>query len=79
TKAVSKEAGKRGIRVSAVAPGQTNTPMVQAMASGKGTLPLPFLSLGREGQPEEIAEVIVWLLGEESSYVTESIYRADGG
>ncbi|KAK7189617.1 hypothetical protein DPSP01_013440 [Paraphaeosphaeria sporulosa] len=79
TKAASKEAGKRGIRVNAVAPGQTNTPMVQAMAAGKGTLPLPFLSLGREGQPEEIAEVISWLLGEESSYVTGSIYRADGG
>ncbi|KAL1613185.1 hypothetical protein SLS60_001417 [Paraconiothyrium brasiliense] len=79
TKSVSKEAGKRGIRVNAVAPGQTNTPMVQAMAAGKGTLPLPFLSLGREGQPEEIAEVIVWLLGDESSYVTGSIYRADGG
>ncbi|KAJ4286415.1 hypothetical protein N0V90_013114 [Kalmusia sp. IMI 367209] len=79
TKSVSKEAGKRGIRVNAVAPGQTNTPMVQAMAAGKGTLPLPFLSLGKEGQPEEIAEVIVWLLGEESSYVTGSVYRADGG
>lgn len=79
TKSVSKEAGKRGIRVNAVAPGQTNTPMVQAMAAGKGTLPLPALSLGREGQPEEIAQAIAWLLGDESSYDTGSVYRVDGG
>jgi len=79
TKCVSKEAGNRGIRVNAVAPGQTNTPMVQAMAAGKGVLPAPPVSLGREGQPEEVAEVIAWLLGSESGYVTGSVYRVDGG
>lgn len=79
TKCVSKEAGSRGIRVNAIAPGQTNTPMVQAMAAGKGVLATPPVSLRREAQPEEIAELIVWLLGGESSYVTGSIYRVDGG
>ncbi|KAF2106681.1 3-oxoacyl-reductase [Lophiotrema nucula] len=79
TKSVSKEAGSRGIRVNAVAPGQTNTPMVQAMAAGKGVLPTPAVSLGREGQPEEVAEVIAWLLSAESGYVTGSVYRVDGG
>ncbi|KAF2261899.1 oxidoreductase [Lojkania enalia] len=79
TKSVSKEAGSRGIRVNAVAPGQTNTPMVQAMAANKGVLPTPPVSLGREGQPDEIAEAIVWLLSDKSAYVTGSIYRVDGG
>jgi NAD(P)-dependent dehydrogenase (short-subunit alcohol dehydrogenase family) len=79
TKCVSKEAGKRGIRVNAVAPGQTDTPMVQAMMAGKGVLPAPPVSLGREGQPVEVAEVIVWLLSSESGYVTGSVYRVDGG
>ncbi|KAF2682406.1 oxidoreductase [Lentithecium fluviatile CBS 122367] len=79
TKCVSKEAGKRGVRVNAVAPGQTNTPMVQAMAVEKGVLPTPPVSLQREGQPEEIAEAIIWLLGNESGYVTGSVYRVDGG
>lgn len=79
TKCVSKEAGKRGVRVNAVAPGQTNTPMVQALAKEKGVLPTPPVSLQREGQPEEIAEAIAWLLGEESRYATGSIYRVDGG
>lgn len=79
TKAVSKEAGKRGIRVNCVAPGQINTPMVQAMAAEKGTLPLPGLSLEREGQPEEIAGAVAWLLSEESGYVTGTTVRVDGG
>ncbi|KAF2654210.1 NAD(P)-binding protein [Lophiostoma macrostomum CBS 122681] len=79
TKCVSKEAGKRGIRVNCIAPGQTNTPMVQVMVQGKGTLPLPNLSLGREGQPEEIAEAVAWLLGGESGYVTGTTLRVDGG
>ncbi|KAF1999319.1 short chain dehydrogenase [Amniculicola lignicola CBS 123094] len=79
TKVAAKEAGKRGIRVNAVAPGQINTPMVHAMMADKGVLVTPDVPLARDGQPEEIAELIVWLLGEESSYVTGSIYRIDGG
>ncbi|KAF2019884.1 3-oxoacyl-reductase [Aaosphaeria arxii CBS 175.79] len=79
TKSVSKEAGKRNIRVNAVAPGQTDTPMVQAMQAENGVLPTPAVSLGRSGMPEEVAELIVWLLGYESRYVTGSIYRIDGG
>ncbi|KAH7123995.1 3-oxoacyl-reductase [Dendryphion nanum] len=79
TKAVSKEVGGRNVRVNAVAPGTTDTPMVQAMRVGKGTLELPNVSLKRDGQPEEIAEAILWLLGSGSRYVTGSIYRVDGG
>ncbi|KAF2187130.1 3-oxoacyl-reductase [Zopfia rhizophila CBS 207.26] len=79
TKSISKETGARNIRINAVAPGQTNTPMVHAMAAHKGVLPTPPVSLGREGQPEEVAELIVWLLGDESRYITGSVYRVDGG
>lgn len=79
TKCAAKEAGPRGIRVNVVAPGQTDTPMVQAMQEANGTFPVPTVSLGRDARPEEVAEVIVWLLGEESSYVTGSVYRVDGG
>jgi NAD(P)-dependent dehydrogenase (short-subunit alcohol dehydrogenase family) len=79
TKSASKEAGKRGIRVNAVAPGQTDTPLVQAMAAGKGIWLSPSISLERVAQPEEIAEAIIWLLGSESGYVTGSVYRVDGG
>ncbi|KAF2787019.1 short-chain dehydrogenase [Melanomma pulvis-pyrius CBS 109.77] len=79
TKCAAKEAGPRGIRVNVVAPGQTDTPMVHAMQEANGTFPVPTVSLGRDARPEEVAEVIVWLLGEESSYVTGSVYRVDGG
>jgi NAD(P)-dependent dehydrogenase (short-subunit alcohol dehydrogenase family) len=79
TKCASKEAGERGIRVNCVAPGQTNTPMVQAMQAGKGLLPGPNVSLQRDGQPDEVAEVVVWLLSKESGYVTGTTVRVDGG
>jgi NAD(P)-dependent dehydrogenase (short-subunit alcohol dehydrogenase family) len=79
TKCVSKEAGSRKIRVNAVAPGQTLTPMVAAMEAENGVLPAPAVSLARSGEPEEIAQAIVWLLSDEASYVSGSIYRVDGG
>ncbi|KAF2705043.1 3-oxoacyl-reductase [Pleomassaria siparia CBS 279.74] len=79
SKCAAKEAGPRGIRVNVVAPGQTDTPMVRAMQEANGTLPLPNVPLGRDAKPEEVAELIVWLLGEESSFVTGSVYRVDGG
>lgn len=79
TKAVSKEVGSRGIRVNTVAPGQTDTPMVDAMKAAEGILSGPPVSLKREGKPEEIAELIVWLLSSESSYVTGTTVRVDGG
>jgi NAD(P)-dependent dehydrogenase (short-subunit alcohol dehydrogenase family) len=78
TKSVSKESGKRGIRVNAVAPGMVNTPMVHAMFGGT-EFPPPPASLQRAGEPEEVAEVIIWLLGSESGYVTGSVFRVDGG
>jgi NAD(P)-dependent dehydrogenase (short-subunit alcohol dehydrogenase family) len=53
--------------------------MVRAMQEVNGVLPAPNVPLGRDAKPEEVAEVIVWLLGEESSYVTGSTYRVDGG
>jgi NAD(P)-dependent dehydrogenase (short-subunit alcohol dehydrogenase family) len=49
------------------------------MAASKGIWLSPSISLERVGQPEEIAEAIIWLLGSESGYVTGSVYRVDGG
>lgn len=85
TRAASRETGKRNIRVNAVAPGHTDTPMYHATVDADVNLEaissLNLLSpgLGRLAAPEEIAEAIVWLLSEESSYVSGSIYKVDGG
>ncbi|OCK75065.1 NAD(P)-binding protein [Lepidopterella palustris CBS 459.81] len=81
TTSVAKEAAPRGIRVNAVAPGIINTPMVRALETeGKGmALETRYIPLQREGRPEEVAEMVVWLLGEKSSYVTGSVMKIDGG
>ena len=71
----------RGIRVNAVAPGLVDTPMSAAITgsplmrkASEGMHPL-----GRIGQPEEVAHVITWLLGPDSSWVTGQVIGVDGG
>lgn len=72
---------KDGIRVNGVHPGLTDTPMnhwwlddpVQREAA------LRAVPLGRVGQPEEIAAVIVFLASDDASYVTGAVWAVDGG
>jgi NAD(P)-dependent dehydrogenase (short-subunit alcohol dehydrogenase family) len=70
-----------GIRVNAVNPGITDTPMVEF-----ATRPLEdqerllaFYPLGRPAQPEEVAQVIAFVLSSQASYVTGATYTVDGG
>ena len=83
TKAAAKENGDREVRVNAVAPGAVSTPMMQQALQQLGgeepdsTLGAPS-AIKRQGTPDEIAAVIVFLLGPESSFVSGSIYGADG-
>lgn len=80
TKALAKEAGPAGIRVSAVAPGliatrlhdRLSTPASRA-ASRKRT------PLGREGAPEDVARVVVDLASADFAFVTGQIVTIDGG
>ncbi len=71
-----------GIRVNAVAPGVTETAMVaqtradETIGQFVDQIPIP---LGRTAEPDEIAEVIVWLLGPGSRYVVGSVLFVDGG
>ena len=83
TQGASHDLGQHGIRINAVAPGATETPMsleVDAARSRGGSRPdIQKRPIARKAHPEEIANVIVWLLSEEASYVTGSIYTVDGG
>jgi NAD(P)-dependent dehydrogenase (short-subunit alcohol dehydrogenase family) len=75
TRAAALEVGGSGIRVNAVAPGITQT----AMTSGVSDELLRHVPAGRIAQPEEIAQVVVWLASDAASYLTGAIVVADGG
>lgn len=77
----AKEWGKYGIRVNAVAPGLIETKFSAALTGNENLMRhiKTQVPLGRVGQPEEIAGLVVYLASDASSYCTGSIYTADGG
>lgn len=83
TRAAAQETGDREIRVNAVAPGAIYTPLMQNAWDRMGLVgPQPFnepSSLQRRGTAEEVANVVVFLLSPESSFITGACYSVDGG
>jgi len=80
TKAAALEYADQKIRVNSVGPAYIKTPMVMN-ALDEATLNVikGMHPIGRLGEPEEIAELILWLGSEKSSFVTGSYYPIDGG
>ncbi|KAF7537051.1 hypothetical protein G7054_g4041 [Neopestalotiopsis clavispora] len=82
-KSVAQEAGAGpdGIRVNAVLPGPTDTPARRAVMEmvGKERDSTKRRPLGRPADPEELAEIILFLLSQKSSVVTGAAWTADGG
>lgn len=85
TRCLAVEWASRGIRVNAVAPGHTRTPMLNA-AIDAGVLPdervaarIGRIPMGRMGTPEEIAMSIAFLASPEASYITGQTLSVDGG
>ena len=79
TRKLALELGASGIRVNAVAPGLTETDMLQGMEAGLQQRILERTVLKRAAQPQEIADVILFLASDLSSYLTGQILRVDGG
>ncbi len=79
TKKLSSELAAIGIRVNAVAPGMTNTGMIEQMQEELKQKSLENIPMKRLARPEEIADTVVFLLSEKSSFITGQVIRVDGG
>jgi 3-oxoacyl-[acyl-carrier protein] reductase len=79
TKTVAKEYGKRGIRANAVAPGFIQTAMTDKLTEAQKQMQTDFIGLQRMGQPEDVANTVLYLASDLSSYVTGQVIGVDGG
>lgn len=79
TKTTAKELGSRGINVNAVAPGFIQTVMTEEMPDEAKSSISGQIPLRRLGTPEDVAEVVLFLCSEASSYVTGQVIAVDGG
>lgn len=82
TKTAALEFAQAGVRVNAIMPGPIATPMMEEAASIVPGADEQFVSMTpvkRIGQPEEVAEAVVWLCSDAASYVTGTAFPVDGG
>ena len=79
TKALAKELGPSGIRVNCVAPGAIETDMTAFLTPEDRAALAGEAPLGRMGTPEEVAEAVRFLAGEEARFITGQVLRVDGG
>ncbi|MBK8369490.1 MAG: 3-oxoacyl-ACP reductase FabG [Bacteroidetes bacterium] len=76
TKALAQEVGKRGITVNAVAPGFIKTDMTEDIKEEDYKFMIP---MNRFGESEEVAGVVAFLVGKDSTYVTGQVISVNGG
>jgi NAD(P)-dependent dehydrogenase (short-subunit alcohol dehydrogenase family) len=74
TRWVAKDVGPEGIYVNAVAPGGVETEMTRGYDYGVENIPIP-----RMGQPEDVAQAVVFLASQMSNYVTGTVLDVNGG
>jgi 3-oxoacyl-[acyl-carrier protein] reductase len=79
TKSLAKELGPMGIRVNAVAPGFIDTELNNIIKPDQKQKMINQISLGRMGIPEEVAELILFLITPKASYITGQVIGVDGG
>ncbi len=79
TKTVAKELCSRNIRCNAVAPGFIRTPMTDKLSEEVQQKMLANIPLGRFGAPEDVANVVAFLAGDASGYVTGQVISTCGG
>ena len=79
SKSAAKELAARGINVNVVAPGFIATDMTAAMTDKAKEATLAGIPLKRMGQPEDVANAVLFLVSDYASYITGQIVNVDGG
>ena len=79
TKSVDRELAGRGICVNAVAPGYIATDMTDSLPDKAKEGLLRMIPMGRIGEPEDVAQTVVFLAGKASDYITGQVIHVDGG
>lgn len=79
TKSLAKELATRNITVNAVAPGYVTTATTDVLSERVKETVMTWIPMGRFGEPNEIAPLIVFLCSDEARYITGDVIRADGG
>ena len=79
TKTIAREFALRGINVNAIAPGYIETPMTEALPEKVKEELKRMIPMERLGQPEDVAEGVLFLVSEASSYITGQVLNVNGG
>ena len=79
TKTIAREFAQRGINVNAVAPGYIQTPMTETLPDKVKEELRRMIPLERLGLPEDVAEAVLFLVSETSSYITGQVLNVNGG
>lgn len=79
TKSLAKEVASRGITVNAIAPGFIATDMTSVLTDDQKAEMARTIPLGRAGQPEDVANAVLFLVSEGAAYITGQVLNVDGG
>jgi len=79
TKSSAKELASRGINVNAVAPGFIKTPMTDKLTDEQKDAMLKLIPLNSLGNPSDVANLALFLVSDEASYITGEVIKVDGG
>lgn len=79
TKAVARELAPRGVRVNAVAPGFIATAMTDVIPEEAKKAMLQNIPMGKFGEPEDVANVVLFLASDEAKYITGQVISVNGG